>query len=102
MDFLPAYLKSFKVSVRLIYSRISCAYRNNVAINMRYSPLFHEILLILTEQLQEMLLFTQGARRRHLCTLDTFLIRIFNCFFGGWGWCLPPIQHYLRHFEPVG
>ena len=42
--FILAYLKSFKINVRLIYNRISCACRKHVAIEMSYSPIFHDIL----------------------------------------------------------
>ena len=52
MDFFqPAYLKRLKANVRLIYRRIACVCRKNVAIEMSYFPLFHEILLILTKKL---------------------------------------------------
>ena len=43
--FQSAYLESFTVNVRLIYTQITCVCWK-IAIEMSYSPLFHEILLI--------------------------------------------------------
>ena len=39
-------MKRLKANVGLIYSRIICVCRKNVAIDMGYFPLFHEILTV--------------------------------------------------------